>query len=338
VIAGRLSPRARLLLAVALWLVATLLVVTAFRALGGRAALDAVRAARGPWLVVAVAAHSAVIALWAWQTRLLLPRARRAPYARLLEVQALSAAAANTIPAFLGAATGVALLGEVGGVGMAAALGVYAQHNVAEGVAKLVTLAAAARVAPLPPWMLRAVTALAAGLVVLVAALALGVWLVRRRPPPVDAGTADDRRARLHRFATTWAASLDALRTPRFALAIVIGVAMKAAEAGGWWAVERALDVAPRTGAPCSPSPPPTSPRRCRCRPGTSACTRARRTASTTGCSACRARRRWRSPSWGTRRTSPRSWGSGGRGSPCASCARSRGPEARRPAERHGGR
>jgi uncharacterized membrane protein YbhN (UPF0104 family) len=246
--AARLSPRARLLLALALWAVATALVVVAFRAVGGRAALDAMRAAHAPWLALAVGCHAAVIALWAWQTWLLLPRARRAPYARLLEVQALGAAAANTIPAFLGTATGVALLAEAGGAGMAAALGVYAQHNVAEGAAKLVTLAVAARVAPLPPWMERAVAALAAGLGALLVGLALVVWLVRRRPPP-SARAGEGWRARAHRFVAAWAATLDALRTPRFALAIAVGVAMKAAEAGGWWAVERALGVAPRAGS-----------------------------------------------------------------------------------------
>jgi uncharacterized membrane protein YbhN (UPF0104 family) len=50
------------------------------------------------------------------------------------------------------------------------------------------------------------------------------------------------RRARLRAFVARWAAGLEALRAPhRFALALLAALVMKAAEAGGWFAVERAF-------------------------------------------------------------------------------------------------
>lgn len=277
----RLPPRLLLLLAVAAWLAATVLVLLALRAVGWRAALNAVRAARPAWLAVAVLCHGSIIALWAWQTYILLPRgtpgstvpdggpaapdrpappapgARAATYATVFEVQALTTTATNTIPAFLGQATGVALLAERAGVGTAVALGVFAQHNLVEGVAKLATLFVAAGVAPLPPRMRQAVVALAVGMAVLTAALGAAAWTARRHQVRGDhvAPTRGRRGtgpiARLRALTVSWAASLDALRDPRqLALALVIALLMKGAEAAGWWAVEHAFGVAPRPGSP----------------------------------------------------------------------------------------
>jgi uncharacterized protein (TIRG00374 family) len=264
---ARVGPRARLAIALAAWGVATALVVLAFRAVGWRAALDALGRAHPGWTLLAMACHLGIVALWAWQSLLLLPRGVRVGWRRMFEVQALTTTATNTVPAFLGQATGVALLAERGGVGPAVALGVFAQHNLAEGVAKLATLLVAARVAPLPPWMRGAVAGLVAAVVGLVAALAVATWAARRRPlraaapvdaPRVDTLDAEPRaepraahwRTRAWAFVVSWVSSLDALRSPRFLLAVVAGLLMKGAEAAGWWAVERALGVAPRPGSP----------------------------------------------------------------------------------------
>lgn len=276
----RLSPRLRLVLAAAAWLVATALVLVALRAVGWRAALHAVRAAQPGWLAAAVLCHGSIIALWAWQTYVLLPRgapagrARRAvpnaslssgasptgarptTYATVFEVQALTATATNTVPAFLGQATGVALLRERAGVDTAGALGVFAQHNLVEGVAKLATLFAAASVAPLPPRMRDAVTVLAVCMAVFTVALAIAAWAATRQGAPDRAQpdlTAGPHGvlARLRGLVVRWAASLDALRDPRrLALALVIALLMKGAEASGWWAVEHAFGVSPRPGSP----------------------------------------------------------------------------------------
>ena len=47
----------------------------ALRAVGWRETLAAASRARLPWLALAVACHASVVALWAWQTWLLLPAA-----------------------------------------------------------------------------------------------------------------------------------------------------------------------------------------------------------------------------------------------------------------------
>lgn len=267
--APRLSPRTRRALAIGAWLVATGLAALAVRAVGGRAALDAMRTAHAGWLVAAVVCHAGVIALWALQTGLLLPRAApaarrdvtsaataaatattRPPYRRLLEVQALAAMAANTVPAFLGSVGGIALLAERGGVGAAAALAVFAQHNLAEGVAKLATLAVAARVAPLPEWMARAVGALGWSVAGLALALAALMAWGRRDAAGPPAASGDAPRPSLTARLRRTARALDALRSPRFAAAVLVGLAMKGAEAAGWRAVELALGAQPRPGSP----------------------------------------------------------------------------------------
>lgn len=268
---SRLSPGARRAIAVSAWLVATGLVVLALRAVGWRETLSAASQARVPWLLVASACHLGVVVLWAWQTWILLPDAVRPHFGRVFEVQAITATAQNTIPAFLGQATGVAVLADRGGVGTPAALSVLAQHSLIEAVAKLATLAAAAQVAPLPAWMRRAVALLGVGLVLLAVGLAVAAWMARHRAPRADdalppslalgmvpepAPAPDDRRvpglwARVRAFLVSWAAALDALRSPRrLALALASGLLMKAAEASGWWAVERAFGIAPRPGSP----------------------------------------------------------------------------------------
>ena len=268
---SRLSPGARRAIAVSAWLVATLLVVLALRAVGWRETLAAASQARVPWLLVASACHLGVVVLWAWQTWILLPDAVRPHFGRVFEVQAITATAQNTIPAFLGQATGVAVLADRGGVGTPAALSVLAQHSLIEAVAKLATLAAAAQVAPLPAWMRRAVALLGVGLALLAVGLAVAAWMARHRAPRTDdalppslalgmvpepAPAPDDRRvpglwARVRAFLVSWAAALDALRSPRrLALALASGLLMKVAEASGWWAVERAFGIAPRPGSP----------------------------------------------------------------------------------------
>jgi uncharacterized membrane protein YbhN (UPF0104 family) len=246
-------------LAVLAWGVATGVVAVALRAVGGGAALAAVRRARPEWLVAAAACHASILVLWAWQTRVLLPRGggARPPagFGRVFEAQALTATAANTVPAFLGQATGVAVLAGRTGVGTAGALGVFAQHNLIEGLAKLATVGVAAQIAPLPPRMRQALAVLAGGTAVLVVLVGAGAWVAGRRPAAegaaaegaaAEGGAAGRRRALVAR----WAASLDALRDPgRLAAAAVAAILMKVAEAAGWWAVERALGVAPRGGS-----------------------------------------------------------------------------------------
>ncbi|MDF1503613.1 lysylphosphatidylglycerol synthase domain-containing protein [Roseisolibacter sp. H3M3-2] len=222
-----LSPRARRAVALSAWLVATLLVALALRAVGWRETLDAASRASLPWLAVASACHLGVVALWAWQTWLLLPAAVRARFGRVFEVQAITATAQNTIPAFLGQATGVAVLAERGGAGTAAALSVLAQHSLIEALAKLATLAVAAQVAPLPAWMRRAVALLAAPAV---PGRRLLEWQASAGLPRELAGARRDSADAAQRRA------LDALRAQNTALR--------------WFAADELGPLAPRVRAP----------------------------------------------------------------------------------------
>lgn len=274
----RLSKRATIALSATAWLAGTALVVVALRAIGWHEALAAVRRANPLWLAAAVGCYGSIVFLWAWQTYVLLPRSpdgHRAPaadgsrvtFARVVEVQALTATASNTVPAFLGQATGVALLSERVGIGTAGALSIFAQHNLVEGFAKIGVLFAAAQVAPLPHWMRQALVALAIGMTLLSLALGVAAWYARRQTartpavvaaaevtPNIPAGHDRRRRdplARFRAFVISWAASLDAFRYPgQLAAAFAISVLMKVAEASGWWAIEHAFQVAPRAGSP----------------------------------------------------------------------------------------
>jgi hypothetical protein len=250
-----------------MWLVATTLVVIAFHAIGWHKTVYALRQASAPWLAAAMLSNLSIIALWAWQSLVFLPDDCRVSYARMFEVTALTTTATNTAPAFLGQATGVAILAERGGVGMAVALSVLAQHQMVEGIAKLAMLFAAAHVAPLPRPMHDALVGLTVGVVVLIVVLfGLSFSSSRREVrkhemvmsethgvPDHERRTAPrvGRIARLRTFLENWAASLVALRSPgRFALGLLIALLMKLAEAGGWFAVERAFHVSPAPGSP----------------------------------------------------------------------------------------
>lgn len=225
---GRLSPAARRWLLLAAWVLATTLLVIAFRTMGWERTIGVLRGARPPWLGVAVLANLSLLALWALQSLLFLPADARVSLRRMLEVTALTTTATNTAPPLLGKAAGVALLAERGGVGAAVALSVLAQHQMVEGVAKVLMLLAASRVAPLAPWMRDAVVGVSIG----VAVLAVGLLAVAHRSP-------------------RWGAALAALRSPRLlAAGLAISLVMKCAEVFAWFAVERALGASPAPGSP----------------------------------------------------------------------------------------
>ena len=141
----------------------------------GRAAAE-LTAVRGEWLVLAIACYAAILPLWAWQWRLLSPRAPDARPRAMLGVVALTSSVLNTTPMLVGEATAVVLLVTRAGLDRSAALSVLAMDQLLVGVAKLCLLALAAIVAPLPEWMTRSVLGLLAGLLLLGAALVAAAW------------------------------------------------------------------------------------------------------------------------------------------------------------------
>ena len=246
---ARLSPAARRWITIGAWLVATGMVVAAFHTIGWRKTFTALARADARWLALAVLANLGIIALWALQTRVFLPRGHHVAYGRLFEVQALTTTATNTAPAGFGEAAGIAALAERGGVGAAAALSVFAQHHLVEGIAKLATITLAARFAPLPPWVHRSLVALT-GLVA-AATVALLALAHRADRPPTDAAPATTRLARAGAFVRHWASGLVAMRSPvRFAAGLAIALGMKATEALGWFAVQHAFGLSLAASVP----------------------------------------------------------------------------------------
>jgi uncharacterized protein (TIRG00374 family) len=207
----------RLLFVLAL---ATAFVVT-LRRLDPTRAWESIVAVRGTWLVAATLCYLAILPLWAWQWHLLAPRSRSQTFHSMLRVVTTTSGVLNTTPLLVGEATGVVLLVAVTGLERTAALSVLAMDQLLVGIAKLVVLATAAVLAPLPDWMARA----ALGLIVAVAALA-GLLLIgasRRawRPPrpegrsPTSAGVAASIPERLVRTLDALPAALSPLRSPR---------------------------------------------------------------------------------------------------------------------------
>jgi uncharacterized membrane protein YbhN (UPF0104 family) len=86
----------------------------------------------------------------------------------MLRVVTTTSGVLNTTPLLVGEATGIVLLVTLTGLERTAAVSVLAMDQLLVGVAKLVVLATAAALAPLPEWMSQA----AIGLIIVVAALA----------------------------------------------------------------------------------------------------------------------------------------------------------------------
>jgi uncharacterized protein (TIRG00374 family) len=223
----------------ALLAVAGLLIVAVQRLDLTRAAAQ-VTAIRGEWLVLAITCYAAILPLWAWQWRLLSPRAPGARPRGMLGVVALTSSVLNTTPMLVGEATAVVLLVTRAGLDRATALSVLAMDQLLVGVAKLCVLALAAVVAPLPDWMTRAVLGLLASILLLGAALVAAAW----RHSHVEGVMARIIPRRAAAALGGFAAALEPMRSaarglPAFALAVL----KKAAEVAAIVCIHRAFGL-----------------------------------------------------------------------------------------------
>jgi len=126
------------------------------------------------------------------------------------------------------------------GVGRAAAMSVLAMDQLLVGAAKLLVLAAAALVAPLPPWMTRSILGLLAGLLALGAALVIASW----RHADVEAVRRPLARARVVAALAAFSRALAPLRAPdRIAPAFALALLKKLAEVCAIVCVQRAFGV-----------------------------------------------------------------------------------------------
>jgi uncharacterized membrane protein YbhN (UPF0104 family) len=192
------------------------------------------------WLLIAVICYAAILPLWAWQWTLLAPRARQRAPGAMLGVVTLTSAVLNTTPMLVGEATGVVLLVSRAGLDRPSAVSVLAMDQLLVGVAKLCVLATAALVVPLPAWMVRAVLALLAGLMLLGGALVVAAW----RHAHVEEALARVLPARIAVAVAAFAVSLEPLRSPMRGLpSLALALLKKAAEVCAIVCVQRAFGV-----------------------------------------------------------------------------------------------
>ena len=228
----------------AVWAVLTIALVFAVRAMPWHRALDQARHIEPLWLAAAIVANLIPLPIWALEWRLLAPGTIRHAYARMFEVVSVMAAVLNSVPFFAGEASGVAMLIGRVGVSRGAALSVLAMDQLLGGLVKIVVLAAAAILVPLPTWLRAGIFVLVLGVVAMLAVfvpLAHGWDAIRIR---MLLRPSKFRRvvARL----ASWGEHLDAIReTHRVWKVSLLALAKKSVELLGILAVQMAFGLEP---------------------------------------------------------------------------------------------
>ncbi len=225
-------------------IVATTLIIIVFNRVDWPRAWQEVRHVHLRWLALAVAFNLSIIAFWAKQWSVFLPRKQKVGYGRMFETVALMAMISNALPYMIGQASGVLLLARRCRVGHAVGLSVLALDQLAEGLAKLSVLLVVALLIPLPPWLRQAIFLLVSVTLTLLVAL---LWFAHRHREPVkplDHAEASLSRRMLH-FGSRWAHHLEALRSVKvFGAGLGLALAMKAAEAAAIFAVQQSFGIA----------------------------------------------------------------------------------------------
>jgi uncharacterized protein (TIRG00374 family) len=234
--------------------------VAALRAIDPTRAWEALASVHVEWVAAAVLCYLAILPLWAWQWHLLAPPAPTQTFSAMLRVVTTTSGVLNTTPLLVGEATGVVLLVTLTGLERTAALSVLAMDQLLVGIAKLVVLATAATLAPLPDWMTQA----ALGLIFLVAALAAlllvgasrGLWRSSTQNESPGAGARREPRAtssvpeRLLRALDALPAALAPLRSVRRGGgAMALALVKKAVEVCAMVCMQRAFGIDLPVGA-----------------------------------------------------------------------------------------
>lgn len=225
-----------------LWAVLTVAIVVAVRRLPWPQVVDRLAGAHQGWMLAAVAANAAILPLWAAEWRLLVPTAYRIGYRRMFGIVAVTASVLNSIPFLAGEASAIGLLITRGNLSRAAAVSVLALDQLLVAFVKLLTIAAAAALVPLPGSLNAGVVGLATAFAVLLFALLALAHRWEELAGRVASGT-----SRLRRWierALRVGLQLEALRDGRV-VAIVAGIAIakKAAELLGVLAVQVAFGL-----------------------------------------------------------------------------------------------
>lgn len=154
-----------------LWVGLTVALILALRELPWHRAMEQARKSDARWLVVAVLANMIPLPLWTMEWRQLAPGNVRVAFGRMFEVIAVMAAVLNSVPFFAGEASGVAMLVGRAGLSRGAAVSVLAMDQLLGGLVKIVLLAAAAILVPLPVWLRTGILLLVLGVMAMLAVL-----------------------------------------------------------------------------------------------------------------------------------------------------------------------
>ena len=192
------------------------------------------------WLLLAVIAFAAILPLWTLQWWLLAPAGLEATRRRMLEVVATTSSVLNTTPMLVGEATAVVLLVARAGLTRASALSVLAMDQLLVGLAKLLVLATASLLLPIPVWMRDALFTLFAAVSLLFAALVSAAWSSVALSARIDRLTPPRWRGRLGSVGDTLA-PLRSMR--RGGGAFLLALAKKVAEIAGIVCVQHAFAV-----------------------------------------------------------------------------------------------
>lgn len=235
-------------LAWGLWLVLTAALLVAIRNIAWTETIERLSAVRVGWVAGAIVANFAILPLWAAEWRLITPTAFYVAYARMFEIVTITASVLNSVPFFAGEASAVGMLIARARLSRSAAASVLALDQLLVAFAKLLVLALAAYLVPLPPWLRAGVSSLAIGFV----ALLLSLLVLAHSWERVHARMRG-RAGRVGALATrviTWGRHLDALREKRrAAAAMTLALLKKAAEIAAIVAIQLAFGLEPSVPA-----------------------------------------------------------------------------------------
>ena len=168
--ATRVPPSARRWLKLVAFSGVTAALVLTLRSVDWSKMTTALRDAQPGWFLVGVLANAAILPCWALFWKTLRPRSEEpVTFARMLEITSISSALMNALPFGGGHASSIVLLIKRGNTTQRGALSVLALDQLGEGVLKVMVLAGASAVMPLPTWMRAALTTVL---------LVVGAWLL----------------------------------------------------------------------------------------------------------------------------------------------------------------
>ena len=205
-----------------------------------RGTVAATAGAEPALLILAVIANGTILVLATAQWLLFLPEGTRVPGRTMFGIVAVTSAVSNGGPPLAGHAAGARLLATRGELGNAGGVSVTILDQLAEGMTKLVVIAAAALFIPGFQY------GLAVALIVLIPGLVAGFTLLAHRHDRLEdlAAQHTGRTGSVLRFLAATAHHLDPLRRPgHFVVAVLLGIAQKIVEGLAIVAVALALGI-----------------------------------------------------------------------------------------------